>query len=482
MMKRRERRLLSFLSARAQRFLVTARRMLDPSAELDEQAERTAADIAVAERLAASAGDLGAGMAKIAQLRGYLPSTAEGTTLAPEAQRVLGRLWDRAPEKELAAIKAVIEADLGKPLAELFASFAEKPLAAASLGQVHAATLRDDTPRPKEPGAPFSELAVKVQYPGAAEALRDDLEARRVLEELVGAGLGGAVDEAALAALRSQLLAELDYRAEAANLLRMRRAFGREAAVVIPRVVPALSSARVLSMELLRGRTLPSLFAGGAAAERTRVASTILRFSLRGPLRHGLVNADPNPGNYLVLSGEAAPRPATDADREPPPPLATVGFIDFGCVTELSEKVRAADRSLFLALIQRDGEGLRHAAYRAGLVPSPKAFDTKIYRRWERAFAEPFLSRTPFRLETGYAKELFELHTTLVHDGKLALPADALLLWRQRLGVLSVLANLRPELPARRLLADVLEEVESDELGDGYGDGPKRLPLYQRYQ
>lgn len=440
-MKRSHQRLWAQANALAQRLRSQLAHVLDT--QIDEQGELRDAQVAEASAMADAASELRGGYAKVAQLRGYLQANQP---LDPEAQRVLGRVWDQLPADDPAAIAEVIRSDLGGEPEKIFAQFDPQPLAAASLGQVHAARTHEG-----------KEVAVKVQYPGVAAALRDDLGARRVVADLVGADLGAAVPAASIDALCERLLAELDYGAEAGWLRRFRMAFAGDPSIVIPQVFPSLSASRVLCMDRLSGRSLPQVAASASEAERSAVAATLFRFAMASPLRHRLLNLDPNPGNYVVLD--------TDGAR------ARVGFIDFGCCAEIDAEVAAADRALWLAMIHRDGEALRYAAHRTGLVGTKGAavFESATFRAWERALAGPFLSREPTRLDDEQTRELVTVTWKLVHTGKLALPPAALLLWRQRLGFFAVLASLRPVLPLRQLLAEVLD------------DGEHPIPLLQRY-
>jgi predicted unusual protein kinase regulating ubiquinone biosynthesis (AarF/ABC1/UbiB family) len=445
-MKRRYERLWAEAGVRGQRVKARLKQIIKSASsdgKIDDVAERRDVQVAEANAIASSASQLRGGVAKIAQLRAYL----EGSTgLVPEAQVILEKLWDHLPGDEPQAIRGVLRAELQHDPEEIFARFDAQPIAAASLGQVHAAQLKDGR-----------HVAIKVQYPGVAEALRDDLEARDVLRELVGADLGEALTEEAIGALRDRLLAELDYQAEAESLRRFRSAFATDQAIVIPAVMTDLSTQRVLTMERLFGRSLPELARSGSLADRNGAATTIFRFAFLSPWRHRIINVDPNPGNYLILEGQK------DAAMR-------VGFVDFGCTARLSDELAAVDRQLFLAMIHRDGEALRYAAHRSGLVERVSSFHSTVYRSWENTLSAPFLSREVTRLEPAWARELFDLTWKMAQMGKLALPGGALLLWRQRLGVLSVLAGLRPELPLRRLLADLLD------------DGENPLPLYDRYR
>jgi predicted unusual protein kinase regulating ubiquinone biosynthesis (AarF/ABC1/UbiB family) len=404
-------RLATFARAAARRFLVGARRLFTTEPGTGDLGE---AERAGAAELARSAGELRGGMAKVAQLMAYLEGPGAATDA--DARRALGALWDQAPGVDPAAIRRVVEEDLGAPPEALFASWDDAPLAAASLGQVHAATAKDG-----------ARLAVKVQYPGVAEALRSDLESPRLVRRLTGSELGGALAPEAVDRLRDAVRAELDYVAEGRWLARFRTALLVDRDLVVPRPWPALSSARVLTAERIDGQSLAAFAASAPAEARARVAQRLFRFAWGVPLQHRLLNADPNPGNYLVQSD------------------GRVAFLDFGCAVELDEELVARDRRLWAALLARDGEALRFAVHEEGLLGRAQTLDSSTYRDWERYLAGPFLAKGPFRWTRAYARRLAELTSQLVRAGGLTLPANGLLLWRQRLGVAAVLGELDAE-------------------------------------
>src|SRR5690606_36300468 len=128
-----------------------------------------------------------------------------GRGASAEARSVLGHLWDAAPAVSAGAIASVVEQDLGNAPQALFAHWDAAPLAAASIGQVHAARLHDGT-----------EVIVKVQYPGVADKLRADLDDADFVRKFAGAEIGRTLDEPALHALAEAVRSELDYRTEAA--------------------------------------------------------------------------------------------------------------------------------------------------------------------------------------------------------------------------------------------------------------------------
>ena len=435
-MDRRYRRWLAFAGARLSRALTTARQAV--MTDVDVTDDTRAADLAEAEAFVASAAELGAAVAKAAQVRAYLEVTGRAATA--EARALYARLWDRMPPRPPALIRAAVAAELGAPVDEKFARWDDEPLAAASLGQVHAAEDAD--------GRRF---AVKVQYPGVAESLRDDLASSALLRRVVGHELGSGAADEALAVMRAQLLGELDYVQEARWLERFRGAFGAERAIVVPAVDRARSTARVLTMERLDGRALAAFADDAGDDARRAVARTIFRFAFGAPLVHGIFNADPPPGNYLVLDG-------------------SVGFVDFGSAAELSPEMRDADRRLFLAMIRRDGEMLRHAAHEEGLVADVMTFEGATWREWEQALAAPFLARGDHALTPAAVARLIALTGELLRARRLALPPGAILLWRQRLGALAVIAGLAPRLDFRRALAELLD------------DGRNPISLYDRWR
>jgi predicted unusual protein kinase regulating ubiquinone biosynthesis (AarF/ABC1/UbiB family) len=406
------------------------------SSDVDVTRDRSAADRAEAGEVVRTAGKLRGGVAKIAQLRAYL-ELEDG--LGTEARAQLAQLWDRVPPDPPQAIRAVIEEDLGAPPEQLFAAWSDEPIAAASLGQVHAGRLADGT-----------EVVVKVQYPDIAAALEEDLASPSVLRELVGPGLGEGAAAATLATLRAAVLRELDYVEELASIERFARAFFGEPDIMLPRPIADRSSRRVLTMTRLPGVPLATFAQSASEDVRARTARTILRFGLGAPLRHGLLNGDPHPGNYLVDG-------------------TSVGFVDFGFVIELGE-LATVDRRLFLALVHRDGEALRYAAHEAGLVPRVNVFDHAAWRDFERAFGGPFLTRgaRPFGAREAHA--LSSSFTRLVRAGAVTLPADALVLWRQRVGLFSVVGALGATLDLRRVLCEILD------------DDRHPTPLYERYR
>jgi predicted unusual protein kinase regulating ubiquinone biosynthesis (AarF/ABC1/UbiB family) len=419
------------------------------------------ADEAAARVLAANAGRLKGGLAKVAQLAAYDPGGTLGgrqgdrgpwiehgagasrpvgpgillrDATAP-ARAALAGLWDQAPAVSGGAIAGVIEADLGRPPEALFATWEPVPLAAASLGQVHAATLADGTA-----------VVVKVQYPGVAEALRADLDDTAFVRKLAGSEIGRSLDDASLRALGEAVRGELDYRAEARSIARFAAAWRDHPVLRFPRVIDERSSARVLTMTRARGKTVVDAAQTASPEVRRLAAMAIYGFAWGSPLAHGQLNADPNPGNFLI--------------DESPDAGVVVWCLDFGCALELPDDVRDADREIWWGLLDDDAasaaERFRLGLARAGLLRRADTLATSAHRDWERALAAPLIMHGEFAWTADYARELAEATGRALGAGGLALPANLLLLWRQRLGAAAVIAMLDARAPFRRVLVELI--------------------------
>ena len=233
--------------------------------------------------------------------------------LPPETRVVLSKLFSQAPTMPFEKLAPVLEKELGRPLDEVFAELSKEPLAAASLGQVHAAKLRTG-----------EDVVVKVQYPGVAEALEDDLQN---LESMLGAiGMSGLVDSGTYAQeIRTEIGGELDYLRELSFLQRFRELYARWPDLAAPLPFPELCTARVLVMERFRGTTLGNIDASSTSEEeRWRRAEQLVRATWGPWILHRAIHADTHPGNFILLED------------------GRLGVLDFGCVKFGSEAFHAA--------------------------------------------------------------------------------------------------------------------------------------------
>lgn len=261
-----------------------------------------------AERILSTLGDLKGAALKLGQALAMDPDA-----LPPEARKIVAKLLSQAPQRmALDVVERVIEQELGKKPAELFASFDPEPLGAASLGQVHAATL------PPELGG--GDVVVKVQYPGVDKALESDSANAGVLVKgmaLTGDTLDGRpyYEE-----VKASLLRELDYREEARQNLAYASAARFYPELKIPAVVPERSARRVLTMERLRGPNAMEWYETGPGEEERFRVARLLIFAIWGPFfTDRVIHADPHPGNFVILED------------------GRLGVLDFGATKQLSE-------------------------------------------------------------------------------------------------------------------------------------------------
>ncbi len=396
---------------------------IDPGVESNRNQEQQDAKRLVEEGVRGKAG-----AAKIAQLLGYWEDPegfSDGT-----AKENLAALFDRIPKSSTEPIDSIFVEDFGKPKEALFSSFEEAAFAAASLGEVHGARGHDGI-----------EYAVKVQYPHVAKTLAQDLENPDVVEKLLGASMGEEISEAAKQALRTVILSELDYKQEAAFLKRFSAAFSEEPHLVFPKVNPLLSSHRILTTTRLYGEPLLPFLMHAEESQRTLLGNALFQYGFLGPIEHGLLNTDPNPGNFLVL----------EEGRK-------LGLLDFGACIELSQHQLTYERVFWQSLLAQDAEVMRYTLYRMGLVRDPIEFDSDTFRGWERLIALPFQTES-FLWTSSYAKAFTAQTAALVKGRRFTLPKEFLLLFRQRIGLFALLGLCHAQIHARKLLSSMLHQA-----------------------
>ena len=306
------------------------------------------ADDELAERFASDLEELGPTFIKLGQLL-----STRFDLLPPAYTTALARLQDDAEPVDFDAVREVVELELGGRLEDLFASFDPKPMAAASLGQVHRATLRNGR-----------EVAVKVQRPGIRDQARADMETLARLADLaerhtdVGRRFGF---EQLLAQFRRSLSGELDYRREARNLRRFRDLTADYDLLVVPAPVEELSSSRVLTMDRIEGRKVTDVGPLGLVDLDTGpMVDQLFGCYLDAMLNHGFLHADPHPGNVLV----------TDDGR--------LALLDLGMVAAVPPRLRDQVTKLLIAL--GDGDGDEAAIVLAGLGHPLPDFDAAAFQ------------------------------------------------------------------------------------------------------
>ncbi|MCY1073893.1 ABC1 kinase family protein [Archangium lansingense] len=274
---------------------------------------------AAAEKLVSTLGELKGAAMKFGQV-----VSMDTEFLSPEVRQVIARLQNEAPSMPQEVVVRVLREELGDTPEALFREFDPKPLAAASLGQVHRAVLHDGR-----------EVAVKVQYPGIAETLSGDMDNLGLVVKTVSKASRLADGTAYFQELREEMLLETDYLREAALCSDFARATAALPDLRVPEVIAERTSRRVLTLELLQGRTLKDwVVSEPSAEERFRVARQLI-FAIYAPFfTHGQMHADPHPGNFMVLED------------------GRLGVLDFGSIKRFSPRFVDANRRMFLHAVR----------------------------------------------------------------------------------------------------------------------------------
>src|SRR3954467_3571029 len=301
-----------------------------------------------AERMVDVLGTMKGAAMKIGQLASFID-----TEFIPEEYRdlyqdKLASLRSEAPPMPWKKAKAGLEGEWdGEPVEELFEDFEQEATAAASIGQVHRAVLPDGR-----------KVAVKVQYPGIAEALRADLQNAQMLMRMAKALAPGLDARAAAAELKERVLEELDYEFEAQNQRSFSRAYRGHPFVYVPDVITRLSRNRVMVTEYVEGRGFDEVKRLDAE-QRCRFGEIVFRFYLGSIYQLQHFNADAHPGNYLLM----------DDGR--------VAFLDFGMTKRLDIEQIRLEEEVVKARLDGDAERLRQKLHELGFLRNPKRVDAE---------------------------------------------------------------------------------------------------------
>lgn len=391
-----------------------------------------AAHIRNAERIVAGSTELRGAFMKLVQML-----SIRSDLFPPEALERLALVQSNVPPMPWERVRAVLVQELGAEPETRFARIEHEAFAAASLGQVHGATLADGTA-----------VAVKIQYPGVAATVRQDLDNVRALVKAMTAVVRDVMRqdfdrEEVVRELEARLSEELDYEREAANAQLFRRLFADDRELVIPRVYPALSTKRVLTMERLDGYPLQDIMAPGVDEDLKRwVAEKLFRLLWRQMLEFGVLHADPHPGNYLVTHH---PR---------------IGLLDFGSVRVFEPEIRRDYLRLARGVLATDDREIGAACLALGLAkddPAPLvAMMHVICEPLERD--APWDPREYDLMARGMQVTELALANRVFHA-----PGHPVFLLRAMMGLDGYLRNLGAVLNWHRIFQDVVSRVPDTE-------------------
>ncbi len=301
-----------------------------------------------AKQIVAALGTMKGAAMKLGQVMSFLDVGLVPEEFREEFQRELGKLRDAAPTVSLKEMQKVIEADLGERVRDVFSEFDPEPIAAASIGQVYHARLADDG----------REVAVKVQYPGVASAVRADMQNLGMILRLMKRLAPGLDAQATAQEVRERINEELDYELEAQNQRRMARIYRGHPFIHVPQVITSLSHERVLVSEYVTGTGFDEL-KGSEQAVRDRVAEIVFRFFYGSMYRHLEFSGDPHPGNFMLMAD------------------GRVVFLDFGLFKRIDRSVAELELAITRLVIEGDAEGLLRVLTGHGFLSDASRYEAE---------------------------------------------------------------------------------------------------------
>lgn len=395
-----------------------------------------------ADQLFRVLGELKGGALKFGQSLSVIEA-ALPTELAEPYRATLTKLQDSAPALPASTVHEVLAAELGERWRSMFEHFDDVPAAAASIGQVHRATWCDGR-----------EVAVKVQYPGAGDALRSDIGQLRRLARLLASLVPGLEVKPLLAEMAERLDEELDYTLEAHAQQAFAEAFAGDPDIAIPSVVHRTST--VLVTEWLPGTPLSQIIASGSQSDRDHAGLLYARFMFSGPARVGMLHADPHPGNYRITAD------------------GRLGVLDFGLVNRLPDGLPRPIGQLLRIALDGDYDTVLDGLRAEGFVKPTSTIDSAELLDYLNPLIEPARVET-FTFTREWMRAQFQRigdprHPNTMLATKLNLPPSYLLINRVWVGGVGVLCQLGAEAPFRseleRWLPGFAPREELDEAVD----------------
>jgi predicted unusual protein kinase regulating ubiquinone biosynthesis (AarF/ABC1/UbiB family) len=379
---------------------------------------------------------------QLAQLRGaamkigQLVSMDTGNFLPPELAHIMARLRDNADSMPPFQLKRVLAAQWPDNWLTSFKSFDMRPIAAASIGQVHRAQLKDGR-----------SLAIKVQYPGVASSIDSDVDNIGVLIKLSGLLPQEFELTPYLQEVRQQLHEETDYQAEAVHLKRFQMLLGDIPHFVIPRIFDDWSTPSILAMEYVDGISIDEV-ARLSQKVRNHVAKHLVALTLQELFEFGVMQTDPNFANY---------RYQTDTQR--------IVLLDFGATREIAPSVIAQYRQLIHAGLAKDDIALMAAAGDIGFVNTEvsAAHRDQILHMMQLIFKTLSANAIFEFSDQAIAKQLQTDGLALMADGFMPppLPIDVLLLHRKFAGIFLICARLSAAVDIIDLLQPYLSDANA---------------------
>ena len=421
-------------------YATTAARKTFASAERRDELDRHR-ELRSAQQVAEELGHMKGALMKLGQMASYLDDGL------PEPLRLaLSQLQSDAPPMSVDLALETVERELGRPVGDVFAEFDPNPIAAASIGQVHRALLRDPVTGIERA------VAVKVQYPGVGEAIVADLKNADLLGAVLRQGFGGLDPAEMIDEIKLRIAEEVDYEREARNQQAFADYYRDHPFIRIPEVVAELSTARVLTTELAEGFGWAELLRR-PQADRDRAGEIIFRFVFRSLYRMGAFNGDPHPGNYLFHDD------------------GTVTFLDFGLVKHFSgDEMHTFASMVKAAAVDHDDAEFRRIVEGAGMLKPGAPVTTTAVGEYFSLFYATVRTDTQMTWTRDYANSIVR-HTfdrTSPISQYATVPRAFVFIQRINLGLYALLGELNASGNYRRIASELWPFVDgppSTELG-----------------
>lgn len=352
--------------------------------------------------------DLGGAFIKLGQLLSLRPDL-----IPQEYCDELAKLQDKVPPFPTEKAREIVELELGRPIEKVFAYFSERPIAAASVSQVHEAVLKNGT-----------KVVVKVQRPGIRKVFQTDIDilsffARRI-EAQYKPEIINPID--IVKEFESYTESELDFERERRNVERFYERYLQDKAVTIPKAYKESSTSRVLTLRHIQGPTAGEVIRHPEGFDRKGVASAITNAMFKQVFLFGFFHADPHPGNILVLKRNR------------------IVFLDFGIVGSISDTLREKTQNLFIAMIQADADAMADAIIDMGIA------ETRVDR--ERLRDDLKLNLSQYygtAIKRINISVLFFSLLTLAKRNRIRLPANFVLLGKAIITIEGIARSLNPD-------------------------------------
>jgi len=331
--------------------------------------------LAAAEEIVLQLGQMKGAAMKIGQVLSTIDLDVIPEDARPGFKEKLSALRDQSERVPFSGLRKVIDEDFEGRADEYFESIEEEAIAAASIGQVHRAITTDG-----------KVVALKIQYPGIAEAVSTDLRNAALLTPLIRAMAPGLDTKALLRELTERIEEEVDYELEASRHRRIERALRGHPDIRIPSVDTHRSTRRVLTTEFVDARSFDDVKKNGSKEERDRFGELIFRFFYGVLLHENIALGDPHPGNLLY-----------DADGK-------LVALDFGLLREMPEGYLAREQLLGQAIIAKDAEGVHRCMAELGYLPKPDEFDPEMLLKQMQGATEWYMSETATTIDPTMVK------------------------------------------------------------------------------